>query len=346
MVEHPKTPLLIDDYANIPVLHETKRRSLNEDDNDAYQSVYVDSDGNEYEPYSMAWRYLGMYLDCDFDTSGNYVAADEEEYDRRNLGSGSGDGDTCARKLLWAAYVDPRYRGGSIGEYQYYDLATDTWDKSYCRTSRCAKMDCHDPHTHFQLVGVYKETDGLYDWGEQLFKHHGYCQWDEDTYDTMQDLLEAWPQDGCKKLQYGDSYGNSLYSATKPLAEGNLTVGLYFDEQCTKDSGMLWSDYIIIYYENYYYYYYSNQGQSKAQSWLKKIDLWNEAMAVYKICQPCRAYNLNPDEGSGSGSGSGDRRRLDDNDGEGDAEQWGYDCADDAGYTNCNQVSILSLISE
>lgn len=161
----------------------------------------------------------------------------------------------------------------------------------------------------------------------------------------MQDLLESWPQDGCQKLDYGDSDGNTLYSATKPLPEGNLTVALYYDEQCTVDSGMLWSDYIIIYYQNYYYYYYyynNNQGQSGqslAESWLKNIDLWNDAMAIYKICQPCRAYNLNPDEGSGSGSGSGDRRRFlgDDNDGGGEAEQWGYDCDDDAGYTNCNQ---------
>lgn len=211
-------------------------------------------------------------------------------------------------------------------------------------------MDCHDPHTHFRLVGVYTETDGLYDWGEQLFKHHGYCQWDEDTYETMQDLLESWPtgDGGCKKLQYSDDNGNTLYAATKPLPEGNLTVALYYDEDCTQDSGRLYSDYILIYYENYYanyyyYYNYQNVGPSKAQSWLKNMDVWNSALNTYKICQPCRAYNLNPD--SGSGSGSHDRMLGEDNDGGGDAEQWGYDCDDDAGYTNCNQVRAVDELA-
>ena len=85
------------------------------------------------------------------------------------------------------------------------------------------------------------------------------------------------------------------------------------------------------------------------------MDTWNAYMNVYKVCQPCRAYNLNvnfyshgeDEEGSHSGSRD-DRHRhrfLDgndnnnNNDGQGDPEQWGYDCYDNAGYTNCNQVS-------
>jgi hypothetical protein len=47
-------------------------------------------------------------------------------------------------------------------------------------------MDCHEPNLHFKLVGVFKEMNGFYDWGEQLFKHEGYCVWnDEDTYEFM-----------------------------------------------------------------------------------------------------------------------------------------------------------------
>ena len=51
-----------------------------------------------------------------------------------------------------------------------------------------------------------------------------------------------------------------------------------------------------------------------------------------------RMNNAGDDDNSHSGSQDRDRRRLDENDGEGDAEQWGFDCYDDAGYTNCNQV--------
>eukprot|EP00580_Thalassiosira_gravida_P015159 CAMPEP_0201670750 /NCGR_PEP_ID=MMETSP0494-20130426/27707_1 /ASSEMBLY_ACC=CAM_ASM_000839 /TAXON_ID=420259 /ORGANISM="Thalassiosira gravida, Strain GMp14c1" /LENGTH=144 /DNA_ID=CAMNT_0048151877 /DNA_START=14 /DNA_END=448 /DNA_ORIENTATION=+ len=91
------------------------------------------------------------------------------------------DGDDCARKILWAVYVDPHYAGNAIEEYQFYHLITNTWDDSACTASgdhhrrRCTMMDCHEPWTHFRLVGVFRETDGMYDFTEQLFKHEGYC---------------------------------------------------------------------------------------------------------------------------------------------------------------------------
>lgn len=75
------------------------RRLDSKDENDEYSSYLVDKDGNAYEPYSLAWRYLGMYLDCDLDNDENENDNDDKE---RYLGSGSGDGD-CERVLLWAA---------------------------------------------------------------------------------------------------------------------------------------------------------------------------------------------------------------------------------------------------
>ena len=36
-------------------------RTLYDSDGTLY---LVDSDGNEYEPYATAWRYLGMFIDC------------------------------------------------------------------------------------------------------------------------------------------------------------------------------------------------------------------------------------------------------------------------------------------
>lgn len=71
-------------------LPRTLERELASNDNEG--SYLVDKDGNAYEPYSLAWRYLGMYIDCD---------ADKQVSDDNN--SGSGDGNDCARKLLWAA---------------------------------------------------------------------------------------------------------------------------------------------------------------------------------------------------------------------------------------------------
>eukprot|EP00592_Proboscia_alata_P017334 CAMPEP_0194393308 /NCGR_PEP_ID=MMETSP0174-20130528/123226_1 /TAXON_ID=216777 /ORGANISM="Proboscia alata, Strain PI-D3" /LENGTH=213 /DNA_ID=CAMNT_0039188977 /DNA_START=122 /DNA_END=763 /DNA_ORIENTATION=- len=145
-------------------------------------SYLVDSDGTAYTSYSLAWRYLGMFIDCDNDNDNNN--------NNRRLSSDSGDGDgSCTRKVLWAAYHYPEYHGGSIGEYQFYDRTNQRWDSSTCQsqTSKwdvfhrgCQRMDCHEANSNFELVGVFTETDGLYDWTEQLFKHHGYCLWDGD----------------------------------------------------------------------------------------------------------------------------------------------------------------------
>jgi hypothetical protein len=59
---------------------------------DDFTSYLVDKNGNEYEPYSLAWRYLGMYIDCDIEQ------ADGNQ--RRFLEDSGGD---CERVLSWAA---------------------------------------------------------------------------------------------------------------------------------------------------------------------------------------------------------------------------------------------------
>ncbi|OEU21829.1 hypothetical protein FRACYDRAFT_231975 [Fragilariopsis cylindrus CCMP1102] len=320
------------------------KRRLDYDNDDNYQSYLVDSDGNSYEPYAMAWRYLGMYIDCDvqqeYNNDGDYDGSDvyrnrqrqrrtttntNTNTKQRNLsGSGSNDGDDCSRKVLWAAYVDPGYRGDSIGEYQFYNRFEETWDKSTCQTGRCAKMDCHSSKSRFKLIGVFKEADGLTDWAEQLFKHEGYCVWNDNANANTDDDNEE-----------GNDDGNSVYRHLRPQGEGNITDSLYTDEDCTQKSYMSFADYIIKWYTNYYYD--SDKGQQVAEKWQANTVRWNELMTDYKVCQPCRAYTKTP-----TYDDDVDRlrflRRLDDNDdGEGDEEQYGYNCYDDAGYRNCNQ---------
>jgi hypothetical protein len=344
-----------------------KFRLLGGNDEDSQSSYFVDSDGNAYEPYSLAWRYLGMYIDCDVeDDIDQYLYSDggvnralQEREEGRILKSGDksgdGDGDDCSRKVLWAAYRDPGYMGGSIGEYQFYDWRTDTWDKTTCQTSRCAKMDCHARGTHWKLMGVFKETDGLVDWAEQLFKHEGYCLWDGDkeegngegshdgnrnnggkdssgNYEFMSARQQKWVQ-SCSKLYLKDSDGNSVYRHTRPLAGGNITDALYYDEHCSQRAAMSWPEYIIAWFS--YYYYNAEGGQTVAKSWMASTERWNELMTDYKICQPCRAYNK-VTTSAYNNNGDGGHRFLD-QDGEGDEEQWGYNCNDDAGYLNCNQ---------
>lgn len=198
-------------------------------------------------------------------------------------------------------------------------------------------MDCHLPNTHFRLVGVFVETEGMYDWAEQLFKHEGYCVWnDDDKYDLMQNHLGDWPS-YCIQLTYPDSNGNTLYWHTLPQAEGNVTMGIFTDSSCTQVSETTtFYDYVEIYYYNYYGS--SDYGAEQAAYWEYGITMWNEYMNEYKVCQPCRAYSRYKNTDNDN---SGDRLlENNDNDGEGDEEQWGYNCYDDAGYTNCNQVSM------
>ncbi|KAL7521005.1 hypothetical protein ACHAWX_005695 [Stephanocyclus meneghinianus] len=315
------------------------QRSLYSNDN--YVSYLVDSNGNAYEPYSLAWRYLGLYIDCEIANSTNFYKY--YNYNQRKLPEQSNEDGQCERKLLWAAYVDPRYQGNTIEEYQFYDLKNGTWDDSTCLASgsshRCVRMDCHEPRTQFKLVGVFKETEGMYDFTEQLFKHEGYCIWqgeeDDGVYDTMKEWMEKWPT-SCKKLTLPDYYGNTLYVAVHPLPEGNMTLEVYTDNKCTVLSEEVdLESYILMLYS---YYGYNQRGQQVAQQYSEAIETWNEKMSIFKICQPCRAYNLFYDDGNEKKEHNHRNRALggNANDGEGE-EQERYNCYDDAGYTNVNQ---------
>lgn len=175
-------PELFVNEASRTATHWSPRHSRDLYSADNYNSYLVDSSGNAYEPYSLAWRYLGLYIDCDISNSTNFYQY--YNYDNaRRLPEGNNDGE-CERKLLWAAYHDPKYKGNTIEEYQFYDFVNGTYDDSTCQASgtshRCVKLDCHERHTHFELVGVFKETEGMYDFTEQLFKHQGYCIWQGD----------------------------------------------------------------------------------------------------------------------------------------------------------------------
>ena len=86
-------------------------------------------------------------------------------------------------------YIDLEYSGGGIGEYQYWDRKNKRWDNSACKehgSGRCVKMDCHEPDTHFDLLGYFKEPSYA-TWMEQLFKHEGMCVWTDEEYNFMQE---------------------------------------------------------------------------------------------------------------------------------------------------------------
>ena len=196
-------------------------------------------------------------------------------------------------------YVDPNYQGGGLGEYQYYNKQTGTYDcynGGYCR----AQMDCHSSTTTtWQLVGIFKidrlsQGDG---WMEQLFKHAGVCYWGWDNYEIAANMRESLPNE-CQKTGYKFN-GMYLYSDVKPSQNAGISMGLYTDESCSQ------------LYDNTNYNPFVDTDMTESD-----FNTFNNLLDDYKICQPCIAYDLT---------------------------QYDFSCADDAGYTNCNQVFILLL---
>jgi len=193
-------------------------------------------------------------------------------------------------------YVNPKYEGGGIGEYTYYDTTSGTWE-CHGQGSKCiTKMDCHLEDTQWKLLGVFKiddisQRDG---WMEQLFKHQGVCIWGEDTYDFASNMRQKMPS-FCTAANQLDENGNALFYDTKPKKNGEITLGLYSDDRCSREyAGNATYDVFQI----------ANSDESYWES-------FNEALDVYKQCQPCISYDLSEDD---------------------------FTCSDKAGYTNCNQV--------
>ena len=340
MIMNKKTDIISSNSNN-------KERQLGGSEDGGY---LVDAYGNSFPPYSLSWRYLGVFIDnCNNNNNNNRQLEDA-------------DSSSC-RRVLWAAYHDPDYEGNSIAEYQFYDKDTGKWDGSTCRArtyglwwpfTRCQRLDCHEKHTSFELVGVFKETDGLYDFTEQLFKHQGYCLWDadkqdgsgdsgdngnsadgdySDDYEFMQTLAENWV-DGCTQHDSAvDADGNALYYDTKPLKGGNITYGVYTDASCVTESKYSWSDIMTASGDN---------NDNDRMPSMASLSRWNELLSDFKVCQPCRAYNRVQMGQGGSGDGDNDQSEDsgdydDGDDGEGGKEKWGFNCYDAAGYLNCNQ---------
>jgi hypothetical protein len=166
------------------------------------------------------------------------------------------------------------------------------------------------------LIGLYKETNGMYDWWEQLFKHMGYCVWnDDEDYATMQAWMKEWP-DSCQLLDVTDRRGNPLYLDLMPLSGGDMKLAIYTDATCSRvSSNMDYEAYTIKYYKSLGY---RNQtGYNVARAYAEAIDTWNGRMNSFKVCQPCIAYN--PLGGNRNGQGKN------------------FNCYDKAGATNVNQ---------
>lgn len=327
------------------------QRQLNEDVDisEMYGASWADTSNVEWDDYQQAWRMLGFMVDCEDDSHW-----DDDGY------SGSGDNsfsaDGCRRYVLWAAYVDPYYEGGGIGEYQFLDRSTGNWDSTACNVeagdgdgnNRCAKMDCHEPDTHWKLLGLFKHRQPD-DWMEQLFKHEGVCVWSDQEYAFMKNARKAWPK-GCAATGSTSLSGRQIYSAIKPVSGGSIQLGLYIDEKCTEEYNGVNSDASKIMGGNFLTNVQNSHdsgdsGNYDFSDWStsEALEYWENSMGAFKICQPCIAYDINNyydgnNQGSSYGTYDCGNENYDDGGGGGgDCVEDNFDCYDDAGYTNVNQ---------
>jgi hypothetical protein len=190
-------------------------------------------------------------------------------------------------------------------------------------------MDCHLKDSNFKLLGFFKEPN-YHEWMEQLFKHQGVCLWTDQEYSFMQTDRYLWPCT-CSSTGQKDEDGNLLYYDTKPMPEGRIGLGLYTDTRCKYDY-MGEMDIMQV---------LESGGGDKnkygsVSALTKGLEAWNSAFDAFKVCQPCKAYNL----GYNSDLKEGGRQGGDDDAG------YSFDCYDDADYVNVNQCMKFKTKTE
>ena len=74
---------------------------------DEYTAYFTNTtSGYLYESYSLAWRYLGMYIDCDLKNGGSGSSSSSNNKNNNNAkygtdgyNNGNGYQNTCSRKV-------------------------------------------------------------------------------------------------------------------------------------------------------------------------------------------------------------------------------------------------------
>jgi hypothetical protein len=146
----------------------------------------------------------------------------------------------------------------------------------------------------------------------------------------------------------------TLYYDIKPVSSGRITLAIYQDSQCTDEYS---SDVEVV--ENLLGNPFANMEASRSQdnnynnydfssdTLAESLARWESAFSEWTYCHPCVAYDVEnidgtkylPSDddvgGANANDGGNGRRHLGGNyEAQGDI----FECYDDAGYTNVNQV--------
>ena len=360
--QDPKAAEKMTPEATRKLEEEMSARKLWGHNNNPY-SVQPFAEGlSEYDEYQTAWRLLGFMVDCDTENDDDYQISyhsGSSDYNETEFTSENG----CRRYVMWGAYVDLDYAGDGIAEYQYWDAKKHSWDKNACKyadsgNSRCAKMDCHLDNTNWHLLGVFKHNNYM-EWFGQLFKHEGVCIWSEEQYAFMKTAKKGWPK-ACTDTGHRvavahneNSSGTltSVYYDVKPLQGGRMGLALYTDDECLEEHST--STYhmesiignIFANAASHHSNDYQDDDAYENLSLKNALSKWDEAFKVWNTCHPCKAHDLENYDGTKYMSSDDYYGRKLQGGGGGESDPTGekFECHDDAGYTNVNQVCVMHV---
>jgi len=181
--------------------------------------------------------------------------------------------------------------------------------------------------------------DAPVDFLQLLAQHQGSCTWSETRANAMDDGLEWLPQQ-CTQTEtiVHDTDGSSTYVKfdIKPTRGGGIDIGLYTDYKCSEEYvGSEVTVYEVL--DNFYGF------NVEAESTLNSL---NEALDAFKVCTPCRTFDLayvagqngNDEEGEGGEEGNEEN--------DGDSNNANFICNDGAGYAGVNQCKMFAQNSQ
>ena len=116
--------------------------------------------------------------------------------------------------LFWdLKYIDPNYQGN--GYYEYFG------------DEPVGSLDCHNPNTEWQLLGIYRQE--FYQYIEQISKH----LWALDEYEYVVALagLAYMTDEDCYYVGNMND-GTAIYAGVAPKEYGKFEMALYTDGCC------------------------------------------------------------------------------------------------------------------
>ena len=180
-------------------------------------------------------------------------------------------------------------------------------------------------------------TDFLY----LLAQHQGSCTWSEERSNAVDDSVEWLPQQ-CTETEVvvhgSDGSASYVKFDLKPTSGGGVDIGLYTDYKCSQEytGTEVTRDGVL---ESYYGY------DVEAEETLQNL---NEALDAFKVCTPCRTFDLSYDASQNAADGEndeGDGNQEDGNDNN-DPNNANYVCVDAAGYEGTNQCMMFAQNSQ